>query len=81
MVKPDQIVIDRENPDDRLVVQAISSDSAREWLINEINKTVAEVNPEYSGDDRVVHASYLLQDGETASEKTYSFPESRLKSI
>lgn len=74
-------MVDRENPDDRLIIQSVDTDSAREWFIDAIGKTVAEVNPEYSGDDRVVHASYILQDGETAGERVYTFPESRLKPI
>lgn len=79
-MKEGDLVRDKENPDDRLVIKAVSTDEAREWFISDIGKTVAQVNPEYPDTDSVIHAKYIIGDG-IESDSVYTFPESRLESI
>lgn len=89
-------VTDREaDDDDRLRVVGVYDDTADEWRIDQIDATVAEVNPEYPADDRVVACVYrediIDQHGQGAPVdvvqrsaadgdlRVYTFPRSRLR--
>jgi len=91
MIEKGQIVVDREDPEDKLLVSALTGEESREWFISEIGKTVAEVNPAYSDTSEVVLAKYV-KDIQSYDEKLrlekriiienhkkYSFPSDRLK--
>jgi hypothetical protein len=91
-------VTDRDTEDDdRLRVVGTYEDRADEWVIDDLDATVAELNPEYPPDDRVVACAYLedvrAEHGQGAPVdvvqrsaafgdlRTYTFPRSRLRRV
>jgi hypothetical protein len=91
-------VTDRDTEDDdRLRVVGTYEDAAADWYLEAIDATVAEVNPEYPADDRVVACAYLEdihdEHGQGAPVdlvqrsaafgdlRTYTFPRSRLRRV
>jgi len=76
---PGEVVLDRETGD-RLVVAAVTDRRADEVEIAATGTTVADypTNDGYPTDDLVVSVSYLT-DAATGTDRTYSFPLSRLR--
>ncbi len=66
--------------DDRVNVLEVTDDRADQHVIEQstiLGKTVKSENPEYPADDRVIIGRYLDQE----TDRTYSFPESRLEPL
>lgn len=76
------VVLDRETGD-RLVVAGVTDGRADEVTIQAADTTVADypTNEGYPADDIVVEVRYLRDAVARRSERTYSFPRSRLRRV
>lgn len=74
-------VTDREEDEEKpMLVVSIPGHTAREYRVEGVNKTVAELNPDYPKADEVVEVVFARRtDSDLGNKKRYAYPSSRLE--
>jgi len=73
-------VRDRQEPDGKVLVTGLTAKTAADYEIED-GLTVADANPEYPADDKVIEIGYAQRCDLDVPKQNYAFPRSRLELV